>query len=67
VKTALGKVVNKAEGYASGARTAVKVRADHAVAAIQKRPLTIVAAIAVCSFLFGRLTSATHVHHHNRS
>ena len=67
VKPALGKVVNTTEGYVSEARTAVQVRAGHAAAAIQERPLTIVAAIGACAFLVGRLTSATHVHHHSHS
>jgi hypothetical protein len=43
----------------------VQVQADNAAAAIQERPLTIVATIAAFAFLFGRLTGATHVHHHH--
>jgi hypothetical protein len=44
----------------------VKEAAAKTAAAIQERPLTIMAAIAAWAFLFGRLTGSSHVHYHHR-
>jgi len=65
VTPALASMADTAEGYAREAKAAVQVQADNAVAAIQERPLTIVAAVAACAFLLGRITGTTHVHHHH--
>lgn len=65
VTPALARAADTAETYARDARAAVQGQADNAAAAIQERPLTIVAVVAAFSFLFGRLTGATHVHHHH--
>ena len=65
VTPALANMADSAEGYARDARAAVQVQADHAAERIRERPLTMVAAIAACAFLLGRITGATHVHYHD--
>ena len=65
VTPALASMASTAEGYARDAKTAVQEQAENAAAAISERPLTILAAVAACAFLFGRVTGTTHVHHHH--